>query len=286
MPDPVPDTAAVLRLAAFTDRSDGGNPAGVVLDAAGMDGARMQALAAAVGYSETAFLADRLDGTIDVRYFSPEAEVPFCGHATIAAAVAAAGRRGPGDLLLHTRAGDVRVHTAATAGTMTATLTSVEPAVLELGDGDLDRALTALRWPRGDLDPDLPPRIAYAGARHLVLAAATRERRATWTMTSTVEGLHGRARPDHRGPRLAAGRHHLPRAQPVSRRRRRRGPGDRRRRSGARRLPARAAGRRAAGARDHPPGRGRRTPSLLVVDVPVAGGIDVTGGAVVIGDAA
>ncbi|WP_143663884.1 PhzF family phenazine biosynthesis protein, partial [Streptomyces sp. rh34] len=34
----------------------------------------------------------------------------------------------------------------------------------------------ALDWAAGDLDPALPPRIAYAGARHLVLAAATRER--------------------------------------------------------------------------------------------------------------
>jgi PhzF family phenazine biosynthesis protein len=37
-------------------------------------------------------------------------------------------------------------------------------------------ALAALDWPAADLDPALPPRIAYAGARHLVLAAATRAR--------------------------------------------------------------------------------------------------------------
>lgn len=37
-------------------------------------------------------------------------------------------------------------------------------------------ALAALDWPATGLDPALPPRIAYAGARHLVLAAATRER--------------------------------------------------------------------------------------------------------------
>ena len=35
---------------------------------------------------------------MDVRYFSPLAEVPFCGHATIATAVAYAERHGPGDL--------------------------------------------------------------------------------------------------------------------------------------------------------------------------------------------
>jgi PhzF family phenazine biosynthesis protein len=36
--------------------------------------------------------------------------------------------------------------------------------------------LPALRWPRSDLEETLPPRVAYAGARHLILAAATRTR--------------------------------------------------------------------------------------------------------------
>ena len=45
-----------------------------------------------------------------------------------------------------------------------------------VGDGDVDDALRLLGWARGDLDPQLPPRIGFAGARHLILAAATRER--------------------------------------------------------------------------------------------------------------
>ena len=72
---------AVQRYVAFSDRPDGGNPAGVVLNAAGLSEDRMLAIAAELGYSETAFLS----GT-DIRYFSPLAEVPFCGHATIATA--------------------------------------------------------------------------------------------------------------------------------------------------------------------------------------------------------
>jgi PhzF family phenazine biosynthesis protein len=46
----------VLRYAAFTVDGRGGNPAGMVLDARGLDGTDMQAIAAEVGYSETAFL--------------------------------------------------------------------------------------------------------------------------------------------------------------------------------------------------------------------------------------
>src|SRR6059058_2858767 len=119
-----------LRYTAFTDTPEGGNPAGVVLDARGMDDAEMQAVAKAIGYSETAFLTARDDGRdYDVRFFSPEAEVAFCGHATIATAVALAEREGARTRVFHTMEGPVPVHTADEAGAVTATLTSVEPYV-------------------------------------------------------------------------------------------------------------------------------------------------------------
>jgi PhzF family phenazine biosynthesis protein len=173
---PMTDSPAILRLAAFTDRPDGGNPAGVVLDARGLSDERMLAIAAEVGYSETAFLHPRDDGAYDVRYFSPVAEVPFCGHATIASGVALAERHGPGDVALHTPAGEVALHTALEHGTLTATLTSVAPRVEAIEAGEVERALAALRWTAADLDPALPPRVAFAGARHLILAAGTRAR--------------------------------------------------------------------------------------------------------------
>ncbi|MFH8342560.1 PhzF family phenazine biosynthesis protein [Streptomyces sp. AM6-12] len=106
----------------------GANPAGAVLDA-GRDEATMAAPAAEVGYSETAFAVARPGGSLDIRYFSPQAEDPSCGHATIATAVAHASRHGVGRLLLHTRAGPVPVTTAtAPDGSVTATLVSAEPA--------------------------------------------------------------------------------------------------------------------------------------------------------------
>jgi PhzF family phenazine biosynthesis protein len=79
---------AVRRLRAFTLDRRGGNPAGVVLDAATLSSAEMQAIAAAVGYSETVFVVDGPPTAgrreYQVRYFSPLAEVAFCGHATVA----------------------------------------------------------------------------------------------------------------------------------------------------------------------------------------------------------
>jgi PhzF family phenazine biosynthesis protein len=168
----------ILRIAAFTDIPEGGNPAGVVLDATALDDAAMQTIAADIGYSETAFLT-RVDAdrTYDVRYFSPAAEVPFCGHATIATAVALAQRDGAGNIVLNTKAGPVAVRTQADGKAITATLSSVTPHLAPPPtDDELARALAALRWSVADLDPDLPPRIAYAGARHLILPARTRAR--------------------------------------------------------------------------------------------------------------
>lgn len=167
----------VLRYVAFSRDPAGGNPAGVVLDATGADVETMQEVAAEVGYSETAFLFPVEDGDFVVRYFSPAAEVSFCGHATVAAAVAHAERHGPAALTLHTRAGRVTVVTAgAGTGNLTATLTSVPPRLAELAAADLVELLATLGWSEDDLDPALPPRVAYAGAWHPVLAARQRTR--------------------------------------------------------------------------------------------------------------
>ncbi|MFH9550602.1 PhzF family phenazine biosynthesis protein [Streptomyces sp. NPDC017435] len=167
----------VLRYVAFGTDPAGGNPAGVVLDATGADDATMLAAAAEVGYSETAFVTPSDDGTLAVRYFSPLAEVPFCGHATIATAVAHADRHGTGPLILRTSAGVVPVTTTvADDGTTVATLVSVTPRTEPLTESDLSELLAALRWSADDLDPALPPRVAYGGAWHPVIAAADRGR--------------------------------------------------------------------------------------------------------------
>lgn len=173
-------TTQVHRYAAFTLDPEGGNPAGVVLDADALDEQTMQAIAAEVGYSETAFVTavPGTDRDFAVRYFSPKLEVPFCGHATIATAVALAMRIGPGALEFRTAAGVVPVDVGTTAdGALTATLTSVEPHVENVVEYDVMEVLGILGWETDEIDrATLPPRIAYAGARHLVLAATTRAR--------------------------------------------------------------------------------------------------------------
>ena len=162
----------ILRYAAFSTDPAGGNPAGVVLDAEGLSDAEMLAIAADVGYSETAFLTGQRGlGEYRVRYFSPLAEVPFCGHATIATAVALAHRDGPGTFRLATNAGEVPVTVDAE---LRAILTSVGTRVQPLGSRA--ELLAALTFAEADLDPGLPPLVAYAGAFHPILAVKTRQR--------------------------------------------------------------------------------------------------------------
>ena len=169
----------ILRYTAFSADSAGGNPAGVVLDAAALDDAAMLATAAEVGYSETAFVteADQAARRFRLRYFSPLAEVAFCGHATVATAVALAERIGPGPLAFDTPVGEIALDTSvAPGGPVTATLTSVPTRSRPASEAEVHASLAALRWSPEDLDPALPPHVAFGGNEHLVLAAATRER--------------------------------------------------------------------------------------------------------------
>jgi PhzF family phenazine biosynthesis protein len=169
-------TTDVLRYAAFTTTPTGGNPAGVVLDATGLDDADQQKIAAEVGYSETAFVT-RVESGYRVRYFSPLAEVAFCGHATIATAVALAERVGHGPLLFHTQAGEIPVTTTlGDDGLTRASLTSVPTAAREATPEEIADTLVALRWSTADLSDQHVPHVAFAGNHHLVLVVSSRER--------------------------------------------------------------------------------------------------------------
>ena len=153
----------LFRLAAFAEEDGGGNPAGVWM-------------AREIGYSETAFLSPGSGRKRRVRYFSPLAEVPFCGHATIASGAVLGRLDGAGTFELETPAGRVRVDVSEQNGAFRAALTSVDTTHRPLADPALADILRALGWLRSDLDPGIPAATAFAGAWHAVIAAAERER--------------------------------------------------------------------------------------------------------------
>ncbi len=162
----------LYRLAAFTTTPDGGNPAGVWVGDTLPDPDTMQRIAAEVGFSETAFVVPAVGIDRTVRYYSPEAEVSFCGHATIATGVVLGETHGDGTYQLATSVGIVPVSVCQRDGHYQASLTSVEPSHTPAPQALVSEALSALGWTPDDLDGTIPPARAYAGAWHLVLAVA------------------------------------------------------------------------------------------------------------------
>ena len=75
----------ILQIDAFTDRPFAGNPAAVCLLDEERDASWMQAVAAEMNLSETAFVRPLGDG-FELRWFTPAIEVDLCGHATLASA--------------------------------------------------------------------------------------------------------------------------------------------------------------------------------------------------------
>ncbi|MBM6774186.1 PhzF family phenazine biosynthesis protein [Olsenella profusa] len=71
---------------AFAERPLTGNPAGVCVLGDWLDDGLMCAIAAENRLSETAFCVRRDDGTYDLRWFTPRAEIDLCGHATFGTA--------------------------------------------------------------------------------------------------------------------------------------------------------------------------------------------------------
>jgi PhzF family phenazine biosynthesis protein len=165
----------VQHIAAFTDGPRGGNPAGVVLCETLPDEGAMQAIAAEVGYSETAFVTAG-EKARRVRYFAPEVEVDFCGHATIAVGAALAKHHGPGTFALQLNRADITVDgyrsTEAWGASFRSPPTHSRAASIEV----VDEALALFGLAPGDLDARIPPAIAHAGADHLILALQDRGR--------------------------------------------------------------------------------------------------------------
>ncbi|WP_398498684.1 PhzF family phenazine biosynthesis protein [Variovorax sp.] len=163
----------VLKIAAFSDGEQGGNPAGVVIAEALPPEAQMQRIAADVGFSETAFAARTADGW-RVRYFAPQSEVPFCGHATIALGAALALQHGDGVFPLTLNQARITVEGRRNGATVEAALQSPPTRSAAAVPALLSAALDLFGLDAAALDARIPPAVAHAGADHLVLALESR----------------------------------------------------------------------------------------------------------------
>lgn len=169
------DTLNIQRIAAFSYQGEGGNPAGVVITDIMPTEQTMLAVAQEVGYSETAFLHP-VDDSWRIRYFAPEIEVPFCGHATIATGCALGEHAGPGTYRLRLNDDAIHIEVTKTNHHFETTLTSPSTSSTVATPEFEQAVLTAFDLTQNDLDKHFPIMIAFAGAKHLVVALNSRER--------------------------------------------------------------------------------------------------------------
>ena len=163
----------VLRIAAFSDGNKGGNPAGIWIGDDLPPASKMQAIAADVGFSETAFAAPE-GGAWRVRYFSPLCEVPFCGHATIALGAALALQHGDRTFELKLNRADISVAGRREGHTIAAALQSPPTRSVPIDPLLQANLLQLLDYSIDDLDLNIPPAKIHGGADHVVLALKTR----------------------------------------------------------------------------------------------------------------
>jgi len=98
----------------FTGTQFAGNPLAVVLNAKGLTGGQMQAIAAEFNLAETTFVLPPKDpaNTAEVRIFTPRYEMPFAGHPNVGTAFALSragasyGRAVDGERQLRGKGGD------------------------------------------------------------------------------------------------------------------------------------------------------------------------------------
>jgi len=167
---------------AFTTEKFRGNPAGVIINATGLQAEQMQQIAREVNNSETAFIFPPAgkEEALEVRFFTPTREVPICGHATIAAHYAWALQqkcKSSYQICQKTGAGLLPVDVIAENGDYKIVMTqgSIEFGPV-LGEGDRRDLLAALGLQEEDCLQDYPVQIVSTGHSKVLLGIAERAR--------------------------------------------------------------------------------------------------------------
>jgi trans-2,3-dihydro-3-hydroxyanthranilate isomerase len=164
----------------FTDRAFGGNPLAVVLDAAGLATAQMQAIAIEFNYSETTFVLPPRDAAHDaqVRIFTVYAELPFAGHPNVGTAfvLATQAAKPPVRLTFEENAGLVPVEILSEAGKVVGTELTAPQPLRKLTPFSAEQAAACISLSLADIRTDRhPPVIVSVGMPFLVAELSSRD---------------------------------------------------------------------------------------------------------------
>jgi PhzF family phenazine biosynthesis protein len=163
----------VHQIDAFTRTPFTGNPAGVVLNADGLEESQMLAIARELNNADTAFIlsAEGNDHDLRARFFTPRTEAGFVGHATVAAHYVLSRRRGAaGRLRQKSKAGIVDIEVRGSGDERRIAVRQANPPIGRiLNDRERLAVLDALALATDDLDDRCPLRIVGSGSSRLMV---------------------------------------------------------------------------------------------------------------------
>jgi PhzF family phenazine biosynthesis protein len=173
-------TIKLFQVDAFTRQLFAGNPAGVVLGAEVLTEAEMQALARELNNSDSAFVlpADAPDHDVRLRFFTPNREVSFVGHASVAAHVArlAAGAGKLGKLSQKSRSGIYEVEISGSSAMPTVTVAIPVPNFNQPIDAATrNKLLDILGIDTAALDPKCPLVVTKRTSTRLMIGLRSAE---------------------------------------------------------------------------------------------------------------
>ena len=156
----------VKKVNAFTESTEGGNPAGVVFDSPKLTDEQMKHVSKILSVSETAFVFPSKKADYKLRFFSPEVEVDFCGHATIATFFTMALKGFFEDncrATQETKAGVLPVHILFFDDEIDRVMMTQSRPIYKNISLDISELAGSLKIKKGDIDNSLPNQIVSTG---------------------------------------------------------------------------------------------------------------------------
>lgn len=159
-------TVKAYSLNSFAKTPEGGNPAGVVLNADVLTDKQMKGIAKTIGFSETAFVMQSDSADFKVRFFTPNEEVDLCGHATIATFYTLVSKEliKPGKYTQETGAGVLSVEVSEN---FTVMMEQNNPSFFEkISNAEIADSLNIAAE---EMPEDLPVQIVSTGLRDIIV---------------------------------------------------------------------------------------------------------------------
>ena len=158
----------VERVSAFAYKNIGGNPAGVLILDEILSEKQMLEIAKELNYSETASLLKQ-GNSFRIRYFSPETEIAFCGHATIASGFVLGQKFGLGiyDLVLNDD--KIQIEVTKNNSKIFTSINSVKTYTYDIEEDYINNIIDSFSFSKNDLNERYPIKVSSSGINNLIL---------------------------------------------------------------------------------------------------------------------